>query len=358
MRVLGGILLCIGTSIGGAILGLPIATAHGGFIASSFYIISCWAIMTWGAYLILRINLTMPAGSNLISMAKKTLGVPGALVTWIVYLVLLYTLVCAYLSGGADVTANLLKFINIELPHWQDLGLFFVIVGSVVALGIKSVDLVNRFIMLLKMGALIFLIFFSMFFINTKNLVSHNDFWALTKTFTVIITSFGYAIIIPSLRVYLNSDEKKLKLVVFFGSFIPLIIYLLWEAIIFGLVPPDKLLTMASHDAMPSELLAVISSSVNSEIIITAANIFMAVTVFTSFFGVSVSLLDFLRDGLQSKVKKDKLKSTSFIIGFLPPILIALYFPRLFQVGLSFAGIAVIILLIILPVMMYCKSDK
>ncbi|WP_328287250.1 aromatic amino acid transport family protein, partial [Legionella pneumophila] len=102
-KLIGGILLIVGTSIGGGMLALPVSTAEVGFTNSLFFLFFCWLVMTAGALLILEVNLRLPAGSNMISMAKSTLGLPGQVIAWITYLLLLYTLLAAYISGGSDV---------------------------------------------------------------------------------------------------------------------------------------------------------------------------------------------------------------------------------------------------------------
>ena len=107
-KIVGGILLIIGTSIGGGMLALPVATAALGIHYAILFLCICWLIMTGGALLLLEVNLALPEGTNIISMAKHTFGFPGQLLAWITYLFLLYTLLSGYISGGSDVLTSLL----------------------------------------------------------------------------------------------------------------------------------------------------------------------------------------------------------------------------------------------------------
>jgi len=91
-KLLGSILLIVGTSIGAGMLALPIATAQLGFFGSLILLLICWFVMTAGALLLLEVNLWLPQNSNLISMAKATIGPIGQIVAWITYLLLLYYL--------------------------------------------------------------------------------------------------------------------------------------------------------------------------------------------------------------------------------------------------------------------------
>src|SRR5258708_36317236 len=117
-KLLGSILLIVGTSIGAGMLALPIATAQLGFIGSLILLFGCWFVMTAGAFLILEVNLWMPQNSNLISMAKATIGPLGQFISWVIYLLLLYSLLCAYIAGGSDLFHNLLLAQHIEVSQW------------------------------------------------------------------------------------------------------------------------------------------------------------------------------------------------------------------------------------------------
>ena len=99
--LIGGMLLIVGTSIGGGMLALPVAMAKNGFFSSILFLTLCWGVMTLGALLILEVNLHLPPGSNLISMARLTLGWPGQVLAWILYLFLLYTLLAR--NAGSNV---------------------------------------------------------------------------------------------------------------------------------------------------------------------------------------------------------------------------------------------------------------
>src|SRR5689334_21191804 len=146
-KLLGSILLVIGTSVGAGMLALPIATAQLGFVGSLILLLVCWFVMTSGAFLLLEVNLWMPLNSNLNTMARATLGPIGQIISWLVFLLLLYSLLCAYIGGGSDLLHNLLAAGGINIPVWAASIIFTLIFGSVVYMGIKSVDYVNRGLM-------------------------------------------------------------------------------------------------------------------------------------------------------------------------------------------------------------------
>ena len=153
-KLFGGILLIAGTCIGGGMLGLPIATAQGGIFNASLLFIACWILMSFTALLTLEVNLCFPKNSNIISMARATLGGPAEILCWTVYLFFLYALVAAYIAGGQDVLRGLLQSVGIEWSPALAGTLFVTLFGMIVMLGTKHVDMFNRIMMIVKFGSL------------------------------------------------------------------------------------------------------------------------------------------------------------------------------------------------------------
>jgi tyrosine-specific transport protein len=352
-KIIGGILLIVGTSIGGGMLALPVATVAGGFWHGCLLMFACWSAMTFCAFLILEVNLWLPTNSNIISMAKSTLGTAGQAVAWIAYLLLHYSLLAAYLSGGADVLHGLLFKININIPMQLAALLVVLTLGSVVYRGISSVDYVNRGFMFIKLGAYILLVVLALPYVKFSLLPAGKVQYILSAV-TVVITSFGYATVIPSLRAYFQGDVNKLRWVIVIGSLIPLLCYILWVFVIQANIPSSGskgLLAIASSGREVSLLTSSLSSIINSHWVSGFANIFTSICVATAFLGVSLCLTDFLADGL--KVEKRGWGQLGLhILTFLPPLTIVLFYPHAFIAGLSYAGIFCVVLLMLLPPLM------
>lgn len=356
-KLIGGILLVIGTSIGGGMLALPIATAQLGFINAFVFLIACWAIMTAGALLILEVNLWHPINSNLISMAKTTLGTWGQLIAWGSYLLLLYALLAAYIAGGGDFLQHLIRSFSLMLSSRFSEFLFTMLLSIIVYKGIRSVDYLNRGLMFSKLAAVSLLVicilpFVSISYLSTSEELHH--FSPLIASITVIITSFGFAVIVPSLRSYLKNDVRTLRKTILIGSCIPLICYILWELVIMGVIPSQgqpglKAMSHSAHST--SELINALSYFLHNPFINFLAKVFTSICLITSFLGVALSLFDFLSDGLT--IKKQGLgKLLLYTFTFLPPLVIANHYPHAFIKALSYAGILCAILLILLPAMM------
>jgi tyrosine-specific transport protein len=356
-KFLGGILLIVGTTIGGGMLALPVVTAQLGFVKALFFLLMCWAIMTASAFLLLEANLWQPINNNLPTMAKTTLGRWGQLLTWLSYLLLLYSLLAAYMAGGGDFLQHLLLGLRLKFSNHFSTYLFTFALSIVVYHGIHSVDFFNRGFMLSKLFVIGLLILCISPFVSLHLLFApqkFQNFSSLLNGITVIITSFGFAIIIPSLRSYFESDIKTLRKVIFIGSFIPLVCYILWDLVVMGAIPlrgQFGLRAMNDSSHPTSDLIHALNLVLNNPAINLLAKVFASICLATSFLGVALSLFDFLSDGLAIK-KTGAKKLILYIATFIPPLLIANHYPRAFIEALSYAGVLCALLLILLPVLM------
>lgn len=346
----GGVLLIVGTSIGAGMLALPLVAATYGFLISSLLLFCCWFIMTFAAFLMLEVNLLLPPRNNIITMSRTTLGKFGAFTAWLSYLFLLYSLLAAYISGGSDLFASLFKATGLTLPHFAFAILFVLIFGYVVFQGIRPVDYVNRLLMITKFGSFFILILFTIPAIEIQKLsVTHLSF--TMSTITVMLTSFGFANIIPTLRSYFNDDIKQLRIAILVGSLIPLLCYLIWNLVILGTLPNAHLIAIMKRGGSVAELTQTLSLFLNSTTFSFFVHVFTAICVLTSFLCVSLSLTDFLSDGLKVE-KKNHGNWLIHLLTFVPPLLIVIFYPGLFIKALNYAGIFCAILIILLPALM------
>lgn len=357
-KLFGGILLIIGTSMGGGMLALPLATATTGFAHAVILFLFCWAIMTASAFFILEANLWLEEDANLISMAGATIGRTGQWIAWFTYIFLLYSLIAAYLASGRDIVNQLFSGFHLHIPSAAALLLFLTALSSIVYQGIHSVDRTNRWIMSSKLLSFFLILLFLIPGMRLESLLPTQSYpWVIT-TFSIIITSFGYAIIVPSLRSYFHSDPIILRRILFIGSLIPLICYLLWEAAIFSLIPlegPYGLLAIQQSSTPIKALMIALNIHTKTHWAALIANAFTTLSVATSFLGVSLCLFDFFSDGFHFK-KEGIQRIGLYLMTFLPPLLLVQFFPNFFLLGLRFAGICCVILLMLLPAWMVWRG--
>ena len=348
-NALGGIAFIAGTAVGAAVLALPVATAHLGFwLAATAYFIA-WIFMTLGALYLLEVNLCVGMGANLISMAQKCLGSFGAIITWFIYLILLYALLCAYLTGAGSWIAAVF---NLSFPMAGPI-IIAVLTSILLLLGTQTSDWCNRLIMIGLIASYVLLIGKTSPQIDIQLLMAPAHQMEMTAL-PLIVTAFGFAIIVPSLVEYLHGNNKQLCLVILIGSVIPILMYLLWEAVIMGNIPvtgENGLLQIGLNDHPEIDLPKALDQRLQSTLITQAATGFSIFALLSSLIGVTLSIFDFLADGLKiSKHWLQKLILCGFV--FVPPLVILALFPKGFTQVLGFAGIFVAILLGILPAMM------
>lgn len=351
-KLLGGILLVSGTTIGAAMLALPISTGMSGFLPSVCLCIFYWVYMTYTALLILEINLAGDAGNNLMSMIKMTLGRWGQAAGWLIYLFLLYSLTTAYIAGGAPIIVDVVQSLfSFKLPEWMGAIPLLAVFGFFVYKGTHAVDYVNRLLMLGLVVAFVCMMIFLTDHVDYQ-LLSHVNLSYVPIGLSVLATSFGFHIIIPSLTLYLDQDIVKLKRVIWIGSSIPLIVYIIWEFLALGIIPisgPNGIMTAYVNGDSAADVLSVV---LGHSMIAMVTRFFSFFAIVTSFLGVSLSLFDFMADGL--KVQKSRQgRFLLYVVTFLPPLLITLIDPRAFLTALEYAGaFGVVTLLGLFPAFM------
>jgi len=351
-KIVGGVLLVVGTTIGAGMLALPVSTGSSGFIPSSLLFLFYWVFMTYTAFLMLEVTLWVGEGNNLVTMAKVTLGRWGQVASWIVYLFLLYSLNTAYIAGSAPIVLGVIQtFFKTTLPEWVGFIPLMVIFGFCVYKGTKLVDQVNRVLMFGLVIAYAVMVVFLTPHVDSK-LLMHVDWRYVLLGVSVVATSFGFHIIIPSLVSYLDRDLVKLKKVLWIGSIIPLVIYLSWELLALGIIPVEGEHGIIQGHANGSNGAYLLSTLLGQSSLALLATFFAFFAIVTSFLGVSLSLFDFLADGL--KIEKNRSgRILLYCMTFLPPLVITLIDPQVFLTALEYAGaFGVITLLGLFPALM------
>lgn len=355
-RLIGGILLVAGTTIGAGMLALPIVTGFAGFWPSMALFIIYWFYMTFTAFLMLEVNLWMGEHTNLVTMAKRTLGRGGQVFSWLVYLFLLYTLTTAYLAGGGPIFIEALETMTgWKAPAWMNPFPLLILFGFFVYQGARSVDYVNRLLMLGLVVAYFLMIVFLAPHVQ-GSLLEHYHWNAVWIAVSIVSTSFGFHIIIPTLTDYLHRDIKQLRLVLVIGSLIPLLVYISWELLTLGIIPLQGQLGLSEGFQKGVDGATLLGMYLGKTELSLLARLFSLFAIVTSFLGVSLSLRDFLADGLRIQ-KTPKGRFILYLLTFVPPLMITLIDPRAFLNALEYAGaFGVVTLLGLLPVLMVWRG--
>ncbi len=221
-KLISSISLVTGTSIGGGMIILPAVVGVYGYFSAISILAVVWIFNTVIALIFLESVCYLPTQTSLISMTKQLLGKHVKWFTWIICLGFLYTIMCVYISGMTEIISGFLEQYAFSIPS------FYLSIASVLMIslpiyfGITYVHHFNRLVVVSM-----FLAFFTLVFFITPHIDIHMLFAVSNHVpimaLPIVFTSFGFLIIIPSLRSYLNDDIKKIKTAIIVGSAIPLI---------------------------------------------------------------------------------------------------------------------------------------
>lgn len=351
-KLIGGGLIIAGTSIGAGMLSLPIVSAGLGFTISFTLVLMLWALMTYTSLLMLEVHQYAEHDATLHTLAKRFLGEKGKYIAGFAMLFLFYSLSAAYIAGGgSQFVDRVAHVLSIEIGHTMGAIIFAIIVALIVAVGTHLVDKVNRVLFGLMLVAMSFVIVSLAPNISGEFLASSPMGVGLVyAALPVVFTSFGFHGSIPAIVNYFDGDTKKLKIAMYIGSCVPLIIYVFWLLCTLGVVSQSELTTNSGL----SNLIASLSATLNSQRLSLIVGLFADLALVTSFLGVSLGLFEFLLDTTKKRFEGNRFYVA--LLTYLPPLVFALFYPEGFILALGYAAIALVILAVFLPVGMVFKS--
>jgi tyrosine-specific transport protein len=302
--------------------------------------------MTISAFLMLETTLWFKKNTNIISAINQILGYKWKIIVSIIYISLLYSLISAYILAYTKWMMN--NDLSNKYTLIPSLLIYVLLIYLITFHKNKMLKKINNILSILLFLTYIIIIIKCLNYIKIDNIKTYN-LDNIGNIFTLAITSFGFAIIIPTLSDFLKKKNKILYKTIFIGSLIPLIIYILWILIMLGVFPlsGDFSLQYITQQKIPADVIFTnfISKIIHSESIIKIIKIFSFLTVITSLIGVATSLKDFLSD--ERILKKNNIIILIAII--IPPILAIMYLKLGFIAILKLSGILVSFLLGIIP---------
>lgn len=309
-------------------LALPITTGLSGFFPSLVVMFFCWLAMTATALLLLEVSLWMEEGVHMITMTSRLLGLPGKIVGGLLFLFISYASIVAYAAGGGIQIAE-----ASGLTSAIGCLIFVFLFGMVVYLGNTIVGRVNAILFIAMVVAYLLLVLMGTHEVQPA-LLSHRQWNSSLLAIPLMLTSFSFQTMVPSLTPYLKSHAKSLRLAIIGGTFIAFLIYAVWLALILGIVPVSGL-TVALQQGKPATLF--LREHVEGLYVAQIAEFFAFFAIVTSFLGMALGLFDFLADGL----KIPKKGWGNLLLGLLivvPTLFFALWFERIFLLALDSSG--------------------
>ncbi|URE26799.1 Tryptophan/tyrosine permease family [Musa troglodytarum] len=318
--VTSGILLVAGTTVGAGILAIPAVTQEAGFLASAITCILCWIYM--------------------VSMAMRTLGKFGV---------------------QAACMAE-----NSRCPQWCTSGRvlpsFRWCLGAYATLEVKLfllfhcsqrvIGAINGFLVLGIVVSFTSLVGVASGGLQWQSLLQAH-FEAIPQSIPIIALSFVYQNVVPVLCTNLEGDLSKVRTAVVLGTAIPLVLFLIWNAVILGTIP-----NLDTTGALTDPLQQLRSEN---GIVGPIVEVFSFFAIATSYIGFVLGLSDFVSDLL--KLPSGQSKPLPYLLTLLPPLVLSLLDPEIFFKALDFAGTyGVLVLFGVIPAAMswserYSKSS-
>jgi tyrosine-specific transport protein len=334
MSDLSAAALIAGTTVGAGILALPAATAGAGFTASTGVLCGSWLLMVIAALLVAEAaagaaKRTGDADVDFLAIVRELLGdVPGS-ITGATYAVYHYLLLCAYAAKGGGLLAG-----AVGIPAAAGALLFGSGVGGGVAFGPrKFVDKANgafcailaaSFAVLLVTGAPAF---------DAGRLASDGTAKAVLDAVPICVLSLTYHAVIPTVSRRLGFDRSRIVKAVLMGSGIPLVMFLGWNALVLGSVPPgmegvDPVAALIAGQGEAGSTLAM------------AVPIFSFSALVTSFVGNYYGMRGYVKDVLvessaRAAADDERILAAAVLV---PPLFLAATDPTLFLPALDAGG--------------------
>jgi tyrosine-specific transport protein len=348
---LGGILLVAGSCIGAGMLGLPILTGLSGFVPSLAMILLAWFFMTATALLLIEINGWFYKRVNIISMAEESLGLAGKIISWVLYLFLFYSLLLAYtVASGSIVSSFFSEVFSLNVPQYISSLFFVIIFGFFIYFGTKPVDFLNRALMFGLILSYLGMLLVGMGKVKLDLLANFRPKYTFFSL-PVLITSFGFHNMIPSLTAYMKGDLRRVRITIIGGGLLALCVYLFWEVLTLGIIPFEGSKGIFESYKHGIEGAQVLRYYLTSNAVKTFVEFFAFFAIITSFLAQGLGLTHFIADGF--KIPQPDKKLWLCFVALFPPFLFAYLYPQIFFKALGFAGgICAVILFGILPVTM------
>ncbi len=335
---LKAILLVTGTCIGGGMLAIPIQTAEIGFWLSLCVLIISWTFMMFTGFLLVEATLWVKGNTHFSSLSHFLLGRYGRFLSLVVYVFMNTSSLVAYTSGGANLVDGWLKnLLGISIGYSSCCILLTVLLGGFVYLGVSFVGRVNNWFSCLMGCFFLYLISLGFFRVKSEYLVFRPVWSGTLHAFPLILASFSYQMIVPSLCAYLNYEAKSLKKAIIIGTSIPFAVYFLWIFVIHGLIPLEG--TGGLRDTAQSGALIVepLRLYLASPLLTWVVDGFAFFALITSYLGLSLAFFDLIYDFFkESGIRLNK--TWVAFLSFIPCLVLAIFFPSAFVNFLDLSG--------------------
>lgn len=355
--------LIVSTCIGVGILGLPLETGRAGFIPSIIGLALCWFLMgSTGWIMVYRLVVSRETITDMAKIYEKDLGKWAKYLNSAGYILTFYGLIVAHLCGAVSIIIHLIPTLH-SIPHITTIVniIYFILVTAVILYGMETVRKCNT---LFIFGLFfLFLLLIILIIPHAKEINLHHTNWTnFPLQLPILITALGFQVVIPSICkhvVKLNMKRLHAFYILLIGTVIIFIINFVWLFAIIGTLPltsPDQISIIGAYnDGEPATV--PIAKMLHSNTITFLALFFSFFVVTTSYFGLGLGFLNYMRDLTSKYIKGSIYKDV--VITFIIPLIVSILYPDLFIAILGFVGgFGVIVAYGMLPALLGIKQNR
>ena len=356
------IFLVAGTCIGAGMFALPLTFAKIGIIPSIIIIMLTWLFTYYCSLIYVELNLhynkkNINSDNNINSLPLIIAGKRASLFENINLKLLSYSVLSAYIYGCSSIFQKLIGYDNLFIIQtFLTIFTFF--------LFLFNTDIISKInnIAFIFLVSLFFIVVIRMLtFINFPNIPIYEavNFYKILPIFLLAFLSFGYQLIFYAIRQYCDNDATMIKKAYFYGSIIPMFVYILWTFVSLSIIYNNNIIfynSIVNSNVEVGDFIQELSKCLHFselQIVIYIISIF---TIFTSIVGVGLGVKNSFSSIFKSKGIKNHNIISSFIT-IIPPYIVSVFIPNAFMKILNFGGIFLIILSVLLPICLYFKAN-
>ena len=356
------IFLIAGTCIGAGMFALPLTFAKIGIIPSIIIIILTWLFTYYCSLIYVELNLhcnkkNINNDNNINSLPLVIAGKKASLFENINLKLLSYSVLSAYIYGCSSIFQKLINYDNLFLIQT------FLIIFTFF-LFLFNTDIISKInnIAFIILITLFFIVVLRMLtFINFSNVPKSENvnFYNILSILSLVFTSFGYQLIFYAIRQYCNNDIEMIKKAYFYGSIIPMFVYILWSCGSLSIIYNNNIdfyNSIINNKIEVGDFIQEISRCLHFSELQMVIYIISIFTIFTSIVGIGLGIKNSFTNVFKSKgIKNHNILSS--LITIVPPYMVSVFIPNAFMKILNFGGIFLIILSVLLPICLYFKAN-
>ncbi|WP_051143783.1 aromatic amino acid transporter [Psychromonas hadalis] len=352
--LIGGACIVASVCVGAGMLGLPSAGAGAWTIWSLLAITLTMIIMTVSGWMLLEAFKSYNLKASFNTVTKDLLGdkvnMLNNLAVYFVGGILLY----AYITSSGLILQDIL---NLDSKIASIL--FVLVFSAFVWHSTRAVDKISVVLILFMILSFVFgvsglaiKVDMSVLF-DTINQETSYAPYALAML-PVALTSFGYHHSVSSMRAYYG-EEKKASHAILLGTAIALSLYFLWLFSIYGNLPRNQFGPIIEQGGNVDALLTALASVIESDKVANAINAFSMAAILSSFIGVGLGVFDYMAD-LFKFSDTNQGRGKTWLLTFIPPLILSLLFPFGFVIVIGYAGAAATVWTCIVPALLVRKA--